>query len=452
MAERSRQQRQVLSEEEYTATLEAIVQRDYFPEIPKLERQAAVLERRSQGDVAGAVAVRRAAQRLRQHEEALAAKEDEDEHDLNDGKVRKRARPLHQETITGFHCRATNEDDFEFDMNQQQEVQANRRRLENLFRSEDTSNKVQVPLLAMASDQFAPELNRIAAKDWKKPAVRNGLFFNPTPQRIVGPQGITDSVLPITFGATPEQSALMPPPPAVPLRKVIPKNELVEYVPKHSLEKKIQPSETRFPDQAILVPRERLFSAHTNSELSETDGSVTDASTDLDAPQRHIEQERRSLRQRQERNQRTFVAMTPLLVPGTGNESPITTWGTVDSTPIVLSGQEHEEDSKPTSFSLPIDTKRERSARTAEMELARRAKRAKEGRNGSKPKRSLSATPSAQSLLRNPIQSGRRLDTFASELRTSYTPKLRSRSSSSSRRLRADDSAFNATPLASRSK
>ena len=79
MAPPFRQRRKVLSEEEYTATLSSILQRDYFPEIPQLERQAAILERRAQGDIAGAVAVRRAARRLKQHEETIASLEEEAE-------------------------------------------------------------------------------------------------------------------------------------------------------------------------------------------------------------------------------------------------------------------------------------------------------------------------------------------------------------------------------------
>jgi protein DGCR14 len=122
----SKQRRLVLSEEEYTSTLSSIVQRNFFPDLPDLERQAALLEKRSQGDVPGAVAIRRAARQLADHEEALAAQEEEDEDDLEEKNVRRRARPLHQESITGFHARVTNENDVDFDSkHQKKEVKAN---------------------------------------------------------------------------------------------------------------------------------------------------------------------------------------------------------------------------------------------------------------------------------------------------------------------------------------
>jgi protein DGCR14 len=105
------QRRQVLSEDEYTSTLSSIVQRDFFPDLPALEKQAAVLDRREAKDFKGAVAVRRAARRLVEHEESLKEQEEHDEHDLDPHySVRKTARPLHRESVSGFHARVTSED------------------------------------------------------------------------------------------------------------------------------------------------------------------------------------------------------------------------------------------------------------------------------------------------------------------------------------------------------
>jgi protein DGCR14 len=499
----SKQRRKVLPEEEYTSTLTSIVQRDYFPALPELQRHAAILERRAQGDVAGAVAVRRAVRRLQQHEEALAAEEEEQEYDLdsshnNAGPVRRRARPLHQESISGFHSRVTTEDDEEFDSNQKKEITENRERLEKLFRP----NTETVPLLTnnnnnMASDQFQAEPNRIAATEWNNNTVRNGFFFNPTPLRNQTSQESTsaaaaESVKLIANGSkeksissSSSQLALMPPParPEVPgkhqLTNIVPKHQLVEFIPKQILEKRIEPSRTRFPTnhQIIPLPRETGRGLVPTSDLdSETDGSITDASTDLDAPVRPVDEERRRELRRRERNQQSYVAMTPLIVPGTtGNESPIMTWGTVDSTPLVLSGRESAEETRQSSYSLAGENERERAARRAEKDLlTKRSKRAKttttttrqpsQNRVAASSKRGRHSTPSltpaALALWKKTtgqITPSRARDAFASSLRSSYTPKLQSKSSSSvsrgsgvSSRKRPADNAFNATPLPNR--
>jgi Nuclear protein Es2 len=75
--------------------------------------------------------------------------------------------------------------------------------------------------------------------------------------------------------------------------------------------------------------------------------------------------------------------MTPQITPGGGNASPITTWGTIDQTPLVISGRDPAEDSNTTDgggpvFSMPAYNQQEDAARLAEMELVRRAKRAKQ--------------------------------------------------------------------------
>jgi hypothetical protein len=149
--------------------------------------------------------------------------------------------------------------------------------------------------------------------------------------------------------------------------------------------------------------------------------------------------------------------MTPLLVPGAGNQSPITTWGTVDSTPLVISGNENPDDgfhstSSKSSFSVAAESGRERAARKAENELERRAKRARSTMTGSQDKHSGTLTPAAMSFLEKHGRSAsRQKDAFASALRGSYTPKVRSLREGSSKRRSARDHAHNATPVASRS-
>jgi protein DGCR14 len=471
------QQRKVLSEEEYTSTLSAIVQRDYFPELPELERHAAILERRAQGDVAGAVALRRAVRRLREHEEALAAEAEEGEHDL-DQNVRRRARPLDQESLSGFHSRVTNEDDQEFDSNQKRQIRENRERLDKLLRPSRGPN---LPLLMseMASDQFEATPNRIAGSEWNAPSVRNGLFFNPTPLRNGHTGGLEPGAVQcITNGdksgaSSSSQLVLMPPPANVP--KQVAKHQLVEYVPKHALEKRIEPSQTRFPNKIIPFPiNTGQGLVHTpDSWETETDGSMTDASTDLDAPLRPLHEERRLERQRRERNQHSYVAMTPLITPGvSGNESPITTWGTVDGTPLVISGKEQpdrDEFRQGAEYGLAKESGRDKAARKAADKLACRAKRAKSANASSSYKgvaslprfnTTPSLTPSALSLFQKTTQnaSSRSGDAFASSLRSSYTPTVSAGSSISSSirsqslgsKIRTKDTAFNLTPLATR--
>jgi hypothetical protein len=536
-AEQSEQQRRlVLSEEEYTLHLSTIIQRDFFPDLAGLERQAALLDRRSRGDITGAVAVRRAARQLQQHEEALAEQEEEDEHDLTNGNnnngTRKRPRPLPRESLTGFHARATNEDDEEFDSNQKEQVQANRERLEQLFRPTDA---VKAPMLLQASDLFQVTSNRIAASEWNKPNVRNGFFDVPTPQQRMPTnahyQGVEESSTTITTTNNSSNSSrsdqkyneqqqallqIMPPPPnvqkgveeslnSIQNRQqqqqqqqqqqlvIIPKKQtLVEYIPKHALEKKIEPSQTRFPTTKIVpfafakralipVPPGESGSDFDNGGGSTTD---TDASTDLDASSSlpiHVERYARA--KRQLRKQETFVNMTPLILPGgVGNESPLMTWGTVDSTPIVLSGREVQvngnnndngdnyQKSDALSFSLPAETGRDHAAQKAQWQLERRAKRAKStstsssskvkrqeaahGRNESSSASTASLTPAAMSLFEKTKTTtpSRSQDAFASALRRSYTPKSRAGggSSSSSSRRTSRDHAYNTTPLASR--
>jgi protein DGCR14 len=491
--EQSDQRRLVLSEEEYTSTLSAIVQRDFFPDLPDLERQVAVLDRRSKGDHAGAVTVRRAARALEEHDEALRAQEEEDENDISDElHIRKRARPLHRETLTGFHARATNEDDDEFDSQQKNEVQANRKCLEILFRPTDPY--VTLPRLTMASDQFQGTPNRIAASEWNAPKVRNALFFVPTPQIKAG-QEMEPKLFPNGSSFESEANHLltnenqvrevaialtMPPPARVQNQNAIvprsnlsaPKHSLVEYIPKHALEKKIDPGQTRFPPRQLVTFRPPLAPPQTESD---TDGFTTDASTDLDAPHRPIEQERHARARKDRRVQETFVNMTPLVIPGSGNEAPIMTWGTVSGTPVVLSGQE-VADGGSQSFSLPNENERDRAAQKAQSELERRAKRAKSSSTRSKRKASTTAprtgagslTPAAMSLLEKTKRTGslspagmslfqgnktssRSRDAFASALRCSYTPQPR-RGASESRQSSSRDHAYKATPLASRNE
>ena len=115
------QRRLVLTEEEYQTQLSSIVSRDYFPDVAKLERENALLDRRLNNDALGAVAVRRETRRLIESENFASARRERDEHDLvgqgglaageqnkviavrgtGGGKlIRKRPRPLNEESVS----------------------------------------------------------------------------------------------------------------------------------------------------------------------------------------------------------------------------------------------------------------------------------------------------------------------------------------------------------------
>ncbi|KAL7485267.1 hypothetical protein ACHAW6_010873 [Cyclotella cf. meneghiniana] len=233
MADGRKQARKILAEEDYTSTLTHIVTRDYYPSLYSLRRDVAILEARSRGDVASAVAIRREARReelererewmedqaeergeCASMEEALAFTGETAVANLSAGKevvlTRKRPRPLKHESITGFHTRVTSEDNAEFESNQDQENKqreialgviysasadkAGRLLIESCVNDKpiksgtDNSNNrallgCETPL-GLASDLYnaSPSAGlRITTND-KKPAsgiARNGLFFQP---------------------------------------------------------------------------------------------------------------------------------------------------------------------------------------------------------------------------------------------------------------------------------
>lgn len=93
MVKPTRQARQVLTEEEYTSTLSSIISRDYYPSLSSLRRDVAILDKRKNGDIRGAVTLRRAHREICEQEEELALRERlEEEEALENGGVRKRPR------------------------------------------------------------------------------------------------------------------------------------------------------------------------------------------------------------------------------------------------------------------------------------------------------------------------------------------------------------------------
>ena len=466
---KQKQPRQILKEEEYQQTLSQIVQRDYYPALPSLHRDLAVLQRREAGDVSGAVAVRRAYRRVAEEEEKAAEaerQEDERAHTQSGG-TRKRPRPLERESVTGFHDRATSEDNEEFDRVTRREESERIDRVRALYNArpgkggllqlkggtshhaagsgtESSRSKVlgaETPLLP-ASDQFDAPVERVVDA-MAKPADSNSFFFVPDHYSRQGfhegdnkyGKRKSDNV-PLLEGESGNSSSLMLPPPprntskrdaknsnALTKRdtggatsaKGNPKMDLVEYVPKPRSDANdvgiravptINAAMTRFPHQgeSRLPPASGRRSTIVGSlAMTSSNHSVassdTDATTDLDATPMSLAGERAARADALARERESYVAMTPIILPGgdrgQGNESPITTWGTVAGTPLVLSGGGQANDAtaaRPTagpiddddmggsgqnqmkSFALPAEDDIEATARIAEARIASRTK------------------------------------------------------------------------------
>ncbi len=396
------QPRSILTEEEYTDTLTHIVTRDYFPALPNLRRDNAILEARSRGDIAAAVAVRRAARKEETKRETEWRANIQEEEELTttvttaltnyDGgnrqiNIRKRPRQLKHETVTGFHARVTSEDNAEFEINQEREqrelqvklglvytASANktgRLMIENAINEgadgsvgpgkDDAYNRRSLlsDTPGLASDKYNATPSGIRITDGndtspygdnKQGISKNGLFFEPQHHK----QDAIDLK---------SDNLLMPPPPRrgsnatasiIPFQQSNdqpntsslsskPLHKLVEYIPK-STAPDINPPATRFPYQndSRLLPynQHRKHSSNMMSiQRSSSDTSASE-STDLDASPRSLARERASYQKARIRENETFIPMTPIIRPGGAGVAaePIMTWGDVASTPLVLGG------------------------------------------------------------------------------------------------------------------
>ena len=250
---------------------------------------------------------------------------------------------------------------------------------------------------------------------------------------------LNESLLCLENGQTSDDAMDMHlmPPPALKQKSglsssLIARHEMVEFIPKKTVEKRVDPSQTRFA--AVITFPQSAFPL-SGGHSSSTDYS-TEASTDLDGVPVPLSIERYDRAKRQKRDLQSLVAMTPMIVPGRGGEpaSPITTWGTVCSTPMGLARLDTVKDSI-ASFDMPDEGSKDKAARLAEARLARRNNTAKAivastmlGVN-----HTTALTPAARALLAKMTRAGsssvRSGNAFGSALRLSYTPKLRSQQS-----------------------
>ena len=433
------QPRTILEEEEYESILSHIVTRDYFPSLPSLRRDAEILDARSRGDMAGAVAARRRARAMELLEEKERMEDvGEDERAMvadnnsnnNYGEsmdgvgLRVRPRQLKHESITGFHARVTSEDNVEFESNQERErkerevilgvVYASRAdkcgrlMIESHINGGDETNGdgnecdkrlhynrdwCDTPI-GLSSDLYDAPPQGLRITNGKSTAAsndngigRNGLFFQPRDKRlcvISEARGSSGTFLALENDSMETKriengenksgesdNLLMPPPPArlmsdtdktsmsssnakMPMSSCVDRrHQLVEYLPKQSLAN-IHPPATRFPYQnesrlpssnsnlGTIIPSVSRGIVNRNGSFSTTDASDT---TDLDEPPRQLDTERAARKRARDRENETFVAMTPLIRPGDGGrgdagglDEPIMTWGDVISTPLVLGG------------------------------------------------------------------------------------------------------------------
>lgn len=444
--------RKVVKEEEYHEGLSNVVQRQFFPDLPNLAAQAALQQRRAAGDVAGAVAIRRA---MRQQQDA-------------------RDKPDEGESLTEFHTRVTSEDNAEFATQQAKEVTENRRRLRIEYgqwqRLANSANVKGDPLkglppstshypspVPMASTQFdatphRPSLQQLSEQAQKVAA--DGLFLLPNATASLSASKEQLLALPPSTNSTRES---MPPPSLGGSQPQV--SSLAEFLPKqdnNERKKRIEPAATRFP-KAVTTRTETsaLSKYHDNAGLnleeSDTDdaassldySSATDASTDLDAPPAlDLATERLLGRRRRQRELETLVPMTPVIVPGKtslstqstngdDNVEPLMTWGEVSATPLVLGGKAGNDDenanTREPSFGLEASV-RDQAAEQARRRIEERARLATNPRRRKTPSRPGSTIFRGLSGSMSRPASARSASSFGTALRSSYTPRLGSAS------------------------
>lgn len=426
------QPRSILEEEEYESTLSHIVTRDYFPSLPSLRRDAEILDARSRGDMAGAVAARRRARAMElldekeriedveEEERAIVEANNCGENNMNGVCLRDRPRQLKHESITGFHARVTSEDNAEFESNQEREYKEREAILGVVYASRaDKGGRLMIENHINGGDETNGDGNECDEKlrynrDWCDTPIglssdlydappqglritngksttasndngigRNGLFFQPRDKRLCmtseakGPSSSgsvrmeTKTVENGEKNSGESDNLLMPPPPARLMSDTVitsmsssnakmlmstsvdRRHQLVAYLPKESFSD-IHPPATRFSYQnesrlpssnsnlGTIIPSVSRGIVNRNGSFSTTDASDT---TDLDEPPRQLDAERAARKRARDRENETFVAMTPLIRPGDGGhgntsgfDEPIMTWGDVMSTPLVLGG------------------------------------------------------------------------------------------------------------------
>eukprot|EP00590_Aulacoseira_subarctica_P007731 CAMPEP_0172421070 /NCGR_PEP_ID=MMETSP1064-20121228/7353_1 /TAXON_ID=202472 /ORGANISM="Aulacoseira subarctica , Strain CCAP 1002/5" /LENGTH=458 /DNA_ID=CAMNT_0013161287 /DNA_START=56 /DNA_END=1432 /DNA_ORIENTATION=- len=286
------QRRKILSEEDYVSGLTDIVIRDFYPAIPSLRRDIAVLDCRSTGDVSGAVAVRR------------AAREQEQQHVVT------------TTTLAEFHQQMTSEDNAEYERIQAEELKEHKQQTEQQYRC--VKHRTIKPVdeeSALASDLFTISLPKTTLDTSEK--FQNDFFFYPE-NRNEPPRQQQQQQQHLLEGRNSQQdnnNLLMPPPPHRSTSDVASELSSVHVINT----KVIQYSQTRFPYQnsSRLPPAN---SNNINFEIPNRKICNTEDTddTDLDATPMSLTRARAERAQMKANELNTFIPMTPLIAPTRG--------------------------------------------------------------------------------------------------------------------------------------
>jgi hypothetical protein len=388
------------------------------------------------GDVAGAIAVRRAARQLAEEEESDRRLRSSPSHAVGLGELRPDR--FDQEDLSGFHDRAASEDNAEFEEIQAEELLQRQEHWNQVFGAPQQKAITAAPQsMLLASDQFNPSPRSERLSESKTSIeisrARQSLFFTPPhvplsqkQQQQQNSKKNTDASLTgdVSHKSNAEQSeidSLLMPPPAVAdsqntsnrdsnrvsgtVSATHDSTEIISGVHVGDMEyqKRIVPSRTRFmfQNESRLPPSSsaRRHEPHTvlPSSSNYGDASDTDASTDLDATPLSLRHERDARDNALSKQKYDFIPMTPLVHRNIPDDVPLDTNNTIESEKSLL----------PT-FVLPPKDEKEVSVRKAEQKLAKRARKilSKSPRKQKERKvesfvmdRAASLTPAARSLL-----------------------------------------------------
>jgi len=443
--------RKILSEEDYTTKLQSIISRDYYPSLPTLRRDVAILQARSEGDTTKAVAIRRAARQIELAEEELQSNS--------------KKNSLENANVDTFHRLVTSEDNEHFEQVQKEEVLQHRAFVNQVFESalstkhlikhqiqdEDNLNgQADDALKLLASDEFNSTPKR-AKNNHQKDISKSSLFFTPLHQKQVGSSlilpGVNDHLIKnnnTNLLAKDEDRLLMPPPssmtsPSNRKQTSSIKMQLNRENGNNDREKRIQPSETRFPYQTAsrIMTRPTSFSteiSHLPLNESSTEYDSTTTNTDLDSSPQSLHQERLDRQSKLMKDHQTYVNLTPVILPGKRiigmeeeEEEPIMTWGDVASTPLMA----------PNPPPVSIDT-REQIAQTLVRKNQQKQRNLKPLKKNNKPDsknaslldRTQNLTPAAKSLLRSHVSSSTPISSFLSKSKSNQHHKINARNRS----------------------
>ncbi|GAX12251.1 hypothetical protein FisN_1Hu182 [Fistulifera solaris] len=429
--------RKILKEEDYQAALSDIITRDYFPEVDALKRQVDQQQQRCITD---------SSHGKFQMQQTFRLQEDNQHASVLDVRGTELPTSRHMESLSAFHDRVTSEDNASFDQVQTEEVRRNAKiaalcnapaRTEKRPLLTLRSSSHAMSPLPLASNQFDPPSHQLSISAYQRES-NNAFFFAPEDCRTAG-----RPTLAITSSSNASKSPFVQtmPPPA---------NRGDTSTTKIVSQKQIVPSATRFPSREI-TPKSALSNWDLESQ-SDLCSSTDDGSefTDFDRSPGfplHVERDQAIKKCNSELNK--LVRMTPLIVPGSrGAEesSPLITWGTVDSTPLVVPQQDVH--ASPV-FQLPQTSARDEAATKAHERLARRSATSHQ-RNSVLPalRASIQRDKSSAGQKCRPV-SARSSKSLGSALRKSYlrAPGSAQRGSSSNVMIPAStDTAYRLTP------